>query len=292
MNEDPNLVRLIDLALAEDVGAGDWTTEWTVDPGAEGKAVIVAKEPLVVSGIGAASAVFRKVDRALLVTAEVDEGAAVEPEAVVLRLEGSLRAILIGERVAMNFLGHLSGIATLTREYADAVAGTGARIMDTRKTTPGWRMLEKAAVRAGGGENHRFGLHDMILVKDNHLVAAGGVRRAVEKVRDANRAGLKVEVEVTTLDQLDEVLPLGLDRILLDNMDPGTMEEAVKRIRLLGPDRPLVEASGNMSLSSVGRVAETGVDLISVGALTHSAPSADLSLRVLSSSMNLRNSKR
>jgi nicotinate-nucleotide pyrophosphorylase (carboxylating) len=165
----------------------------------------------------------------------------------------------------------------------DAVSGTNAKILDTRKTIPGWRGLEKAAVRAGGGQNHRLGLHDMVLVKDNHLVAAGGVSEAVRRVRAHNTLGLEVEVEVNTLEELDELLPLGVDRILLDNMDGSTMAEAVRRARSLGEGRPLLEASGNVTLDTVRAVADTGVDLISVGALTHSAPQADLSLRVFSS---------
>jgi nicotinate-nucleotide pyrophosphorylase (carboxylating) len=281
MSDESNLLRLIDLALAEDVGAGDWTTEWTVNPEARGTALIVAKHPMVVAGTQAASLVFRRVEAGLDVTVDADDGAAVQSGEAVLQVQGPLRGILTGERVALNFMGRLSGIATLTREYVEAVAGTGARILDTRKTTPGWRMLEKAAVRAGGGENHRVGLHDMVLVKDNHLVASGGVKAAVERIRRENGLGLKVEVEVNTLEELDQLLPLSVDRVLLDNMDLDTMTEAVDRIQALGAGRPLAEASGNMRLDSVRAVAETGVDLISVGALTHSAPSADLSLRVL-----------
>jgi len=272
---------LIDRAMAEDMGPGDWTTEWTVDAGAEGLAVIVAKEPLVVAGTRLAVAVFQQTEADLDVSVEVEDGAEVEPEEVVLRIQGPLRGILTGERVALNFLGRLSGIATMTRQFVKAVAGTGARILDTRKTTPGWRELEKAAVRAGGGENHRVGLYDMVLVKDNHLVASGGVTSAVERIRRQNGLGLEVEVEVNTLEELAELLPLGVDRVLLDNMDLITMKEAVGRIKALGAVRPMAEASGNMSLDSVRAVAETGVDFISVGALTHSAPSADLSLRVL-----------
>jgi len=272
---------LIDRAMAEDMGPGDWTTEWTVDAGAEGLAVIVAKEPLVVAGTRLAVAVFQQTEADLDVSVEVEDGAEVEPEEVVLRIQGPLRGILTGERVALNFLGRLSGIATMTRQFVKAVAGTGARILDTRKTTPGWRELEKAAVRAGGGENHRVGLYDMVLVKDNHLVASGGVTSAVERIRRQNGLGLEVEVEVNTLEELAELLPLGVDRVLLDNMDLIAMKEAVGRIKALGAVRPMAEASGNMSLDSVRAVAETGVDFISVGALTHSAPSADLSLRVL-----------
>jgi nicotinate-nucleotide pyrophosphorylase (carboxylating) len=281
VSEEANLDTLITLALEEDVGAGDWTTEWTVPGDAWGKAVVVAKDELVVAGLEAAIRVLRRVEPGLTVRAPVSGGDRVEAGQVVLEAEGPLRGILTGERTALNFLGRLSGVATLTRRFVDAVEGTGASILDTRKTLPGWRTLEKEAVRAGGGRNHRMGLHDMVLVKDNHLVAAGGVKAAVERVREANEEGLPVEVEVTSLEELDELLPLGVDRILLDNMDEATMREAVRRIRALGDDRPLAEASGNVNLTTVREVAETGVDLISVGGLTHSAPSADLSLRVL-----------
>jgi nicotinate-nucleotide pyrophosphorylase (carboxylating) len=280
MHELTGLNHLIDLALAEDVGPGDWTTEWTVDPGALGSAEIVAKEPLVVAGTQAAVLVFQRVDPRLQVTLEATDGDKLPAGSQLLRVQGPLRGILTGERVALNFLGRLSGVATLTRDYVDAVKGTGARILDTRKTTPGWRVLEKEAVRAGGGENHRMGLHDMVLVKDNHLVAAGGVKAAVARVRNENGAGLLLEVEVSDLRELEDVLTLGVDRVLLDNMDLETMKEAVKRVHGLGRSRPIVEASGNMRLDSVRAVAETGVDLISVGALTHSAAGADLSLRV------------
>jgi nicotinate-nucleotide pyrophosphorylase (carboxylating) len=272
---------LIGLALTEDVGPGDWTTEWTVDPTKPGEAVVVAKEPLVVAGTEVASEVFQRVEASLAVEVVSPDGTSVEAEGVVVRVRGPLRGILTGERVALNFLGRLSGIATLTRRYVDAVAGTGARVLDTRKTTPGWRMLEKAAVRVGGGDNHRLGLHDMVMVKDNHLVAAGGLAEAVSRIRERNRRGLEVEVEVDTLEQLEELLPLGVDRVLLDNMDLVTLRKAVRRIRMLGEGRPLAEASGNVTLETVRGVAETGVDFISVGALTHSAPRSDLSLRVL-----------
>jgi nicotinate-nucleotide pyrophosphorylase (carboxylating) len=194
---------------------------------------------------------------------------------------GRLAPILTGERTALNFLGRLSGIATLTRRFADAVHGTGARILDTRKTTPGWRALEKEAVRAGGGFNHRMGLYDYVLVKDNHVAAAGGVRAAVARVRESPAAkGLAMEVEVTTLAELDEALALRVQRILLDNMSLDAMTEAVRRAHALGSGRPELEASGNVTLENVRRVAETGVDFISVGALTHSARSVDLSMRV------------
>lgn len=275
------LDRLLEAALEEDVGPGDWTTLWTVAPEARGRAAVVAKEEMVVAGSGVASRVFRRIDPGIVVSILAVDGSRVHTGETVLSLEGPLQGILTGERTALNFLGRLSGVATLTRRFVDAVQGTGTEIQDTRKTTPGWRLLEKEAVRAGGGSNHRLGLFDMVLVKDNHLVAAGGVRSAVERVRRANGEGLPVEVEVGSLEELEELLPMGVDRVLLDNMDPVTMTEAVRRIHALGPGRPRVEASGNITLGTVRRVAERGVDIISVGALTHSAPVADLSLRVL-----------
>ena len=279
--EAREMLRLIDIALTEDVGPGDWTTEWTVPAGAQGEAWIVAKETLVVAGTDAVRAVFEKVDPGLDVVIRAGDGARLEAEGVAAEIRGPQRGILTGERVALNFLGHLSGIATLTRRFVDAVEGTGAKILDTRKTTPGWRNLEKAAVRAGGGHNHRFGLHDMVLVKDNHLVAGGGVVSTVRGIQEKNRDGLPVEVEVDTLEQLSELLPLEVDRVLLDNMDLDTLRAAVNLIRGFPGRRPEIEASGNMSLDRVGAVGETGVDFISVGALTHSAPAADFSLRGL-----------
>ena len=279
---DP-LERLITLALEEDVGPGDVTTLWTVGEETRGEAVIVAKEPLVVAGIEAALAVFRRVDSHLDFPVKLRDGARAARGDVVLGVRGPLRGILTGERVALNFLGRLSGVATFTRRFVDAVEGTGATVLDTRKTTPAWRLLEKAAVRAGGGGNHRMGLHDMVLIKDNHIQAAGGITRAVDGVRREQRGGLLVEVEVGTLEELEEALGLGVDRIVLDNMELETMTRAVARVRVVGTEGPKLEASGNMTLDRIRAVAETGVDFISVGALTHSAPGADLSLRVLGS---------
>lgn len=278
------LETLITLALEEDVGSGDVTTLWTLEEQARGEAVIVAKEPLVVAGTEAALAVFRRVDSHLDFPVKLRDGIRAARGDVVLGVRGSLRSILTGERVALNFLGRLSGVATFTRRFVEAVEGTGATVLDTRKTTPAWRLLEKAAVQAGGGGNHRMGLHDMVLIKDNHIQAAGSISRAVDGVRRENREGLLVEVEVRTLEELEEALGLGVDRILLDNMELETMTQAVARVRVLGTDGPKLEASGNMTLDRIRAVAETGVDFISVGALTHSAPGADLSLRVLGSS--------
>jgi nicotinate-nucleotide pyrophosphorylase (carboxylating) len=275
------LDRLISLALEEDIGPGDWTTLWTVGTDARGTATIVAKEPLVAAGTEVATQVFLRVEPTLAVECETEDGGEVQEGGILLRISGPLRGILTAERTALNFLARLSGIATLTRRFVAAVSGTGAKVLDTRKTTPGWRCLEKAAVAAGGGLNHRVGLHDMVLVKDNHILAAGGVAAAVEGIRRGNREGLPVEVEVGDLDQLEEAFSLGVRRILLDNIRLETMREAVRRAKGLGKNRPLLEASGNMTLARVRAVAETGVDFISVGALTHSAPSADLSLRIL-----------
>lgn len=275
---DPSI--LIRSALAEDVGAGDWTTLWTVPEDHTADAVIIAKASGVLSGLDVAAAVFRTLDEHLALAALVEEGAAVEPGTEVMRLSGSARTILTGERVALNLLQRLSGVATLTRRYVEAVAGTGARILDTRKTTPGLRALEKRAVRAGGGENHRFGLHDMVLIKENHVSAAGGIGAAVDRVRAQNRLGLAVEVEATTLDEVREALAAGVDRVLLDNMDPSRLREAVALVRAHPEPRPETEASGGVSLDTVRAVAEAGVDFVSVGALTHSAPALDLSLLI------------
>jgi len=272
---------LVGLALAEDVGPGDFTSEWTVDPEAFGEATIVAKEGVVVAGIEPAMRVFAAVDDRIEGEMVAPDGTLVGTGEAVLRLRGPLRGILTAERTALNFLGRLSGIAGLTFAFVEKVKGTGARVVDTRKTTPGFRQLEKAAVRAGGGENHRLGLHDMVMIKDNHIAASGGVARAIDRVRERNDRGLKVEVEVRTLSELGEALTREVDRILLDNMDLATLRAAVERVKAeAGDARPELEASGNVRLDTVRDIAETGVDLISVGALTHSASVADLSLRV------------
>ncbi len=275
------LSTLVRLALAEDVGRGDWTSLWTIPDGAIGRAVIVAKSELVVAGVAAAIRVFKTVDPGLRAEARSADASRARTEDVVLEVEGRLQAILQAERTALNFLGRLSGVASLTRRFVDAVEGTAARIVDTRKTTPGWRHLEKDAVRAGGGYNHRMGLYDMVLIKDNHIASAGGIEAAIRAVRRENDIDLPVEIEVGDLDQLEAALRLGVERIMLDNMAPPLLREAVRRTHALGENRPELEASGNVTLENVREVAETGVDLISVGALTHSAPAADLSLRVV-----------
>ena len=268
------LERLAYAALAEDVGEGDVTTEAVVDADATGSAVILLKEPGVVCGLGIVETVFRALDEEIEVETLVDEGSLVESGTAVARLSGPLRAILTGERTALNFLGRLCGIATLTRRYVDAVEGTGVAILDTRKTTPGLRVLEKHAVAVGGGRNHRLGLDDGVLIKDNHLRVSDSIGEAVERARAATH--LPVEVECDTIEQVSEALDAGADAILLDNMSPdGLLAAAV-----LARGRARLEASGGVALDNVRAIAETGVDEISVGALTHSARSLDVSLEL------------
>ncbi len=257
--------------VAEDVGDGDLTTLAVIDQGARCQARVLLKEPGVVCGLDAAAAVFAELGAQLEPSAQDGEQRKPGP---VARVEGPARAVLTAERVALNILGRLCGIATLTREYVDAVAGTGVTILDTRKTTPGLRELEKHAVRCGGGENHRLGLHDAVLIKDNHLRLTGSITTAVER---AQGAGVPVEVECDTIDQVREALAAGAERILLDNMPPPLLAEAVSLAR----GRAQLEASGGITLANVREVAETGVDFVSIGALTHSARSLDVSLEVL-----------
>ena len=268
------LERIVLAALAEDVGQGDVTTEATVSADAVGTAELFVKEPGVVCGLRAAEVAFRALDSDVEFEALVAEGAIVKGPTAVAVVTGSERAILTGERVALNFLGRLSGVATLTNRYVDAVAGTGASVLDTRKTTPGLRALEKHAVAYGGGRNHRFGLDDAVLVKDNHLRAAGSIAKAVESLRATTV--LPIEVECDTLEQVSEALASGVDAILLDNM---TLDELRSAVTLVG-GRVRLEASGGVTLENVRAVADTGVDEISVGALTHSARSLDVSLEL------------
>jgi nicotinate-nucleotide pyrophosphorylase (carboxylating) len=266
--------RVVLAALAEDIGAGDVTTEATVAAEAVGTAELLVKEAGVVCGLGVAETAFRALDPEIRFEALASDGDDVEGRAVVARLTGSERAILTAERVALNFLGRLSGIATLTRSYVDAVEGTGAAVLDTRKTTPGLRALEKYAVAVGGGRNHRFGLDDAVLIKDNHLRAAGSIAAAVMLVRAAT--DLPVEVECETLAQVAQALEAGVDAILLDNMSLDDLRAAVALV----DGRARLEASGGVTLETIRAIAETGVDEISVGALTHSARSLDVSLEL------------
>lgn len=267
------ITQYITRALEEDIGSGDVTTDTIVPVGAFLRGRIVAKENGVVAGLGVAKQVMLALDQSVVFDSKVADGTTVERRTVLAELEGSARALLTGERTALNFLGRMSGIATLTRKFVDAVAGTNAVIIDTRKTAPGLRMTDKLAVRLGGGQNHRIGLFDMVLIKDNHIDFAGSITAAVERVR-ASGTKLEIEVETRTLDNVREALDLKVERILLDNMSSDTMREAVA----MGAGRAKLEASGNVTLDNVLEVAGTGVDYISVGALTHSPKVFDVSL--------------
>jgi nicotinate-nucleotide pyrophosphorylase (carboxylating) len=266
---------LIDRALAEDLGEGDLTSAAVVPEGAAARGRIEQRTPGVLSGMHVAEAVFQRVDPDLRWQGHRKEGEWREP-GLTAEIAGPAAAILAGERVALNFLGHLSGIATLTARYVGAVEGTGVRILDTRKTTPGMRALEKEAVAAGGGHNHRSGLFDAILVKENHSALAGGVGEATRRALEGAPAGVTVEVECASLEEVREALDSGASHLLLDNMDPQLLRAAVE----LTGGRAELEASGGVTLASVREIAETGVDYISVGALTHSAPALDVSLEL------------
>lgn len=276
-----DLAGLVRAALAEDVGAGDVTTEAVAPPGGEGKARILARKGGVVAGLATTVETYRQVDPAISFDAVAADGDRVESGDTVALARGRFPGLLTAERTALNFLQRLSGIATLTARFVSAIAGTGATIVDTRKTTPGWRALEKAAVVAGGGRNHRMGLYDAFLIKENHIAAAGGVTPALAAVARANRDGLPVEIEVDSIEQLEEALAAATppDRVLCDNFGLDELSRAVERIAARRPGI-LLEASGNVTLGTVRAIAETGVDWISVGALTHSAPALDLACTI------------
>jgi nicotinate-nucleotide pyrophosphorylase (carboxylating) len=265
---------LLRMALDEDLGHGDATTESVIAPGALGTADAVGRESFVLSGAGPFRRIFEILDPSLRVECFFPDGALVEAGAPAFRLSGSVRTILMGERTALNLLQRLCGVATLTRKMADALTGTSCRLLDTRKTTPLWRALEKQAVRHGGGANHRFGLSDGVLIKDNHVASAGGVREAVARARAGACHMLKIEVEVDSLEQMDEALDARADVILLDNFTLDMLREAVRR----NAGRALLEASGGVKLETVRAIAETGVDFVSCGALTHSARAVDIGL--------------
>jgi nicotinate-nucleotide pyrophosphorylase (carboxylating) len=268
---------IIDAALREDMPEGDITSEGIIPADARSEAIFLAKEDGVLAGLAIARRVFEKIDSAVEFTEKIQDGSAFRRSDILACVEGPTLALLKGERTALNFLQRLSGIATVTRGFVDAVAGTKARILDTRKTTPGLRLLEKYAVKAGGGTNHRLSLSDMVLIKDNHLRYVGSVTEAVRRARAAIRPGVRIEVEAADLSQVRDALAAGADMIMLDNMTLDMMREAVT----LADGRVPLEASGNMSLDRVRAVAETGVDFISVGALTHSARAVDISLEFL-----------
>lgn len=260
--------------LAEDLGkGGDVTSAATIDADARFSALLTAREPIVVAGLDLAAAFFRALDDAIVVEQQAKDGASVEGGAVLMRLNGNARAMLSAERSALNTLQHLSGIATLTKRYVDAVAGTGAVVLDTRKTIPGLRALEKYAARMGGAQNHRMRLDDGVLIKDNHVAVTGGVGPAVRAAREAD-TGLQVQVEVDRVEQIEVALAAGADRLLLDNMDPPTLRRAVELVA----GRVPLEASGGVRLDTIRAIAETGVDFISVGRITQSAPAVDIGM--------------
>lgn len=267
---------LIDLALKDDVGEGDITTDNIVPSGIKRKAKMVAKADGVVAGLPVAEMVFRKLDQDLVWNELTPDGTKVKKGDVLVEFEGSYRALLTGERTALNFLQRLSGIATMSAIYADAVKDFQTVILDTRKTLPGFNKLDKYAVKTGGASNHRLGLHDMAMIKDNHIEVAGGITAAVKAVRSSVEHGIKIEVETTTLDQVQEAIDAKADIIMLDNMDLETMRKGVQLIA----GRAKVEASGNITLERLRDVAATGVDYISIGALTHSVSAMDISQRI------------
>jgi len=267
--------QLIDLSLLEDLHAGDATSDAIFSTTAPGVARFVAKEPMVVAGLPVVSEVFRRVDEGLVVSWDIIDGARVVAGPIGT-VSGPIRSILRGERTALNFLRHLSGVATLTHAYVQAIGPSGPRIVDTRKTTPGFRELEKYAVRMGGGANHRYSLGSGVMIKNNHIAAAGSIHEAVSRVRSYAPFLLKIEVEVTTLDELTQAVDAGADVVLLDNMDTATMRRAVE----IAGGRVMLEASGNITLDRLPELRDVGVDVISCGALTHSARHADISLTV------------
>ncbi|MCA1296585.1 carboxylating nicotinate-nucleotide diphosphorylase [Paenibacillus sp. alder61] len=271
------LVESIRLWLKEDVGSGDVTTGVTIPHGHQSKGIIHAKESGVIAGMPVAQLVFEVVDPLLAFTPLVQDGQRVEKGTVLAEVEGSTHSILTGERLALNLLQRLSGIATRTRSFADALQGLPVRLVDTRKTTPGHRMLEKYAVRTGGGANHRFGLYDAVMIKDNHIKGAGGIAQAVSRARKNIPHTMTIEVEAESLEQVEEALQAGADIIMLDNMEPDLMKEAVRRIKAKAP-HVKTEASGNVNLQTVREIAESGVDVISVGRLTYSFENLDISL--------------
>jgi nicotinate-nucleotide pyrophosphorylase (carboxylating) len=276
MFRDVGLEKLIAKALEEDVGHGDVTTSALLSGDEGGKAHAVAKEDMVVAGIDVFKAVFLSVDSDIGFHTDCHDGTVAKKGAILTEISGAFKNILVAERVALNFFQRLCGIATLTQKYVEAVKGTGAKIVDTRKTTPCLRDLEKYAVRMGGGFNHRLGLDGGVMIKDNHISAAGSITNAVRGVRNNIPLTLKIEVEVKDLKEVEEALGSGADIIMLDNMKTEEMRKAVMLIK----GRAIVEASGNVTLQRVRQIAETGVDYISVGALTHSAPTADISLNI------------
>jgi nicotinate-nucleotide pyrophosphorylase (carboxylating) len=273
---------VVNAALDEDLGRGDLTSRSVVRPGLKARGSFIAKQDFILAGLEVADAVFTSFDPYIQIESTVGDGEKIQAGKVFARTSGDAQLLLAAERVALNFLQRLSGIATMTRAYVDAIADTEARIVDTRKTTPGLRVLEKYAVTVGSGHNHRFGLDDGVLIKDNHLAMVGSVTEAVRRAREAAGHLHKIEVEVATLDQVKEALAAKADILLLDNMAPELVKQAIEIVQRYEPDdrRTLTEASGGINLANVRAYAEAGVDLISIGALTHSAPAVDISFKV------------
>jgi len=271
-----SIQHLIEIALKEDIGPGDITTDNLVGPDLEGKGVIIAKEPLVIAGLDVARRVFEHLDPEVIFRAGYKDGDVIKDGGTVAEVEGKLRVLLTGERTALNFLQRLSGIATCVRSYVDELANQSVRLVDTRKTAPGWRVLEKYAVRVGGAHNHRMGLYDGVLIKDNHIVACGGIIKAVDRIRANVSHLVKIEVEVSDLSQVKDAIDAGADVIMLDNMNIQQIKEAVAFIN----GKAAVEVSGGITRKGLKPLADTGVDIISVGALTHSARCVDISMQV------------
>lgn len=268
--------KLIDSGLKEDINTGDLTTDLLIPSDSQSEAYMVAKADGIIAGLFVAEAVFRKLDPNIEFDCKVKDGEKVVKGQLICTIKGAYRALLSGERLALNFLQRMSGIATATSKYVGAVEGFNTQILDTRKTVPGLRLLDKYAVKAGGGTNHRIGLYDMVMIKDNHISVAGGITNAVNAIRPNISADIKIEVETTTLEEVEEALFIGADIIMLDNMDVATMAQAVRNIN----GKAKVEASGNMTLERVREVASTGVDFISIGALTHSVTALDISQKI------------
>ncbi len=271
-----SIQHLIEIALKEDIGPGDITTDNLVGPDLEGKGVITAKEPLVIAGLDVARQVFEHLDNEVIFRAGYKDGDVIKDGGTVAEVEGKLQVLLKGERTALNFLQRLSGIATCVRSYVDELANQSVRLVDTRKTAPGWRVLEKYAVRMGGAHNHRMGLYDGVLIKDNHIAACGGIIKAVDRMRANVSHIVKIEVEVSDLSQVKDAMDAGADVIMLDNMNIQKIKEAVAFIN----GKAAVEVSGGITMKELKPLADTGVDIISVGALTHSARCVDISMRI------------
>ncbi|QTA83680.1 putative nicotinate-nucleotide pyrophosphorylase [Desulfonema limicola] len=272
-----SIKNLIKTAMEEDIGSGDITTDNIIAPDMTGSGEIIAKESLVIAGLDIARLVFEELDPGIIFSPEFADGNQVEKGMKVLSVKGKLRALLKGERIALNFLQRISGIATNVRSYVNALKGSPVRLVDTRKTAPGWRILEKYAVRKGGAYNHRMGLYDGVLIKDNHIAVSGSIANAVEMVRKNISHFIKIEVEAADMEQVQQALDAGADIIMLDNMDIPQVTAAVKLIN----KRAVVEVSGNVTIERLSELAQTGVDIISSGALTHSARSVDLSMRII-----------